>query len=167
MQKNPFKFQQKILTKSYMEIISLLKRDTKKIVFTNGCFDILHQGHIHLLSNAKSLGDVLIVGINNDASIRRLKGANRPIINLESRAVILAALEMVDYIITFSEDTPLKLIQEIQPDVLVKGGDYTLENIVGYDIVLQNGGAVKIVETLEGLSTTDIEHKIQNNIKKS
>ncbi|MCO5249526.1 MAG: D-glycero-beta-D-manno-heptose 1-phosphate adenylyltransferase [Chitinophagales bacterium] len=161
------RYQNKILGENHSEIISSIKAKNKSIVFTNGCFDILHVGHIHILSKAKELGDILIVGVNSDDSVERLKGRHRPIIPIESRINVLAALEMTDFIIEFSEDTPLRLIQEIQPDVLVKGGDYEVKTIVGSDFVLKRGGKVEIVEILEGFSTTDIELKIQNKIKKS
>jgi rfaE bifunctional protein nucleotidyltransferase chain/domain len=133
----------------------------KKIVFTNGVFDLLHLGHIDYLSKAKDEGDILIVGVNTDASTRRLnKGNNRPITNQESRSTILAALLFVDAVVLFDEDTPYKLIQQIQPDVLVKGSDYKAEDIVGFDIVNAKGGRVVTIDFLEGYSTTAIEEKI-------
>ena len=133
----------------------------KKIVFTNGVFDILHQGHIASLSQAASNGHVLIVGVNADASVKRLKGESRPVSNENSRALLLAALVITDAIIIFEEDTPLNLITAILPDVLVKGGDYTLEQIVGAKEVMANGGEVKIVPILEGFSTTAIIEKMK------
>jgi len=126
------------------------------IVFTNGCFDILHIGHLHTLQAAKTFGTKLIVGLNSDDSVKRLKGETRPIFNEEQRALQLAALTMIDAIIAFEEDTPLQLIKTIKPNVLVKGGDYKADEIVGYDIVSQNGGRVEIVPYLEGISTTII-----------
>lgn len=135
----------------------------KKIVFTNGCFDILHPGHVYYLNQAKSLGDVLIVGLNSDDSVRRLnKGAERPIHPQEERAKVLASLLCVDYVCIFQEDTPLELIKIVKPDVLVKGGDYTIDKIVGADIVLQNGGKVEIIPLLEGYSTTNIVRKLKS-----
>ncbi|HQW84173.1 MAG TPA: D-glycero-beta-D-manno-heptose 1-phosphate adenylyltransferase [Ferruginibacter sp.] len=134
----------------------------KKIVFTNGVFDILHQGHIASLSEAASFGHVLIVAINTDDSVKRLKGNNRPVNNENSRALLLASLLMTDAIILFNEDTPLNLITDILPDVLVKGGDYTIDEIVGAKEVLTNGGEVKIVPILEGFSTTGIIEKMKN-----
>lgn len=128
----------------------------KKIVFTNGVFDILHEGHIASLSEAASYGDVLIVGLNADASVKRLKGESRPVNNEQSRALLLASLLMTDVIILFEEDTPLELIKSIMPDVLVKGGDYTVDQIAGAKEVIANGGEVKIVPILEGFSTTGI-----------
>ncbi len=135
----------------------------QKIVFTNGCFDILHLGHIDYLSKAADLGNKLIIGLNSDASTQRLKGTNRPIIDEKSRAALLAALFFVDAVILFNEDTPLSLISSLKPDVLVKGADYDLKNIVGAEVVLQTGGAVKTIEFLEGYSTSAIEKKILSN----
>lgn len=134
----------------------------KKIVFTNGVFDILHQGHIASLSEAASFGDVLIVAVNTNASVKRLKGTSRPVNDENARALILASLLMTDAIILFDEDTPLNLITAIMPDVLVKGGDYTIDNIVGAKEVMANGGEVKIVPILEGFSTTGIIEKMKN-----
>ena len=148
---------QKIFSKE--ELIPQLKRWEligKKIVFTNGVFDILHKGHIHILSEAATHADILIVGVNADASVKRLKGNTRPINAEGSRALILAALLMVDAVIIFEEDTPLELIKFIKPNVLVKGGDYTLETIVGAKEVIANGGEVKIIPLEEGFSTTGI-----------
>ena len=133
----------------------------KKIVFTNGVFDILHEGHIASLSEAASHGHILIVGVNADASVKRLKGESRPVNNENSRALILASLVITDAIIIFEEDTPLNLITSILPDVLVKGGDYTLEQIVGAKEVMANGGKVKIAAILEGFSTTSIIEKMK------
>ena len=133
----------------------------KKIVFTNGVFDILHEGHIASLSEAASHGHILIVGVNADASVKRLKGESRPVNNENSRALILASLVITDAIIIFEEDTPLNLITAILPDVLVKGGDYTLEQIVGAKEVMANGGKVKIAAILEGFSTTSIIKKMK------
>jgi D-beta-D-heptose 7-phosphate kinase/D-beta-D-heptose 1-phosphate adenosyltransferase len=132
-----------------------------KIAFTNGCFDILHAGHIHSLSQAASFADVLIVGLNSDASTKKLKGENRPINNEQNRALILASLVMVDAVVLFDEDTPHELIKSILPDVLVKGGDYTIDTIVGAKEVMANGGRVEIIPLVEGLSTTSILKKIE------
>jgi len=132
----------------------------KKIVFTNGCFDILHLGHIDYLSKAADLGDMLIIGLNTDRSVNRIKGNNRPLQDEMSRAVVLASLGFVDYVVLFNEDTPLNLIELTQPDVLVKGADYKPEDIVGYDIVKNKGGKIVTIEFLEGYSTTAIENKI-------
>lgn len=133
----------------------------KKIVFTNGVFDILHQGHIASLSEAASYGHILIVGVNADASVKRLKGETRPINDEQSRALLLASLVMIDAVLIFGEDTPLHLITNILPDVLIKGGDYTLEQIVGAKEVIANGGEVKIAPIVEGFSTTRIIEKMR------
>lgn len=127
-----------------------------KVVFTNGCFDILHRGHIEYLSKAADMGDVLVVGLNTDASVRRLKGEGRPVNNEESRALVLASLSFVDAVVLFDEDTPYELIKAIHPDVLVKGADYKVEDIVGYDIVTSYGGIVETVPLVEGCSTTKL-----------
>ncbi len=141
--------------------IASLKVVGKKIVFTNGCFDILHQGHIYSLSQAAAEADYLIVAVNSDESVKRLgKGGNRPINNEESRALILASLLIVDAVIIFNDDTPQILISTLLPDVLVKGGDYKIEQIVGSKEVLENGGRVVINKIIEGFSTTNIIHKI-------
>ncbi|MGB4845399.1 MAG: D-glycero-beta-D-manno-heptose 1-phosphate adenylyltransferase [Ferruginibacter sp.] len=133
----------------------------KKVVFTNGVFDILHEGHIASLSEAASHGHILIIGVNTDASVKRLKGESRPVNNEHSRALLLASLLMTDAIILFDEDTPINLITALLPDVLVKGGDYTIEQIVGAKEVIANGGEVKIVPILEGFSTTGIIEKMK------
>lgn len=144
------------------KISKSLKEQGKIIVFTNGCFDILHRGHIEYLAKAKEFGDVLIVGLNSDHSVERLKGKGRPINSQEDRATILDSLKPVDYVVIFEEDTPLRLIQVIQPDVLVKGGDYKFEEIVGAEFVISRGGRVVIVPYLEGKSTTKIIEQIIN-----
>jgi D-beta-D-heptose 7-phosphate kinase/D-beta-D-heptose 1-phosphate adenosyltransferase len=142
--------------------MSSWKATGKTVAFTNGCFDILHQGHIYSLSQAASEADYLIVAVNTDASVKRLgKGDNRPINNEESRAILLAALSVVDAVIIFDEDTPQQLIATLLPDVLVKGGDYTIEKIAGSKEVIANGGRVVINKIVEGFSTTNIIHKIQ------
>lgn len=133
----------------------------KTVVFTNGCFDLLHRGHIRYLSQARGLGDVLIVGLNDDESIRRQhKGPERPILPLEDRAAILSALEMVDYVCPFSEDTPERIIAQLKPDILVKGADYRLNQIVGREIVERTGGRVIALSLLQGRSTSAIVRKI-------
>jgi D-beta-D-heptose 7-phosphate kinase/D-beta-D-heptose 1-phosphate adenosyltransferase len=134
------------------------------VVFTNGCFDVIHAGHVSYLSAAKKLGDLLIIGINDDESVRRLKGPARPVNTLENRAKVLAAMSFVDYIIPFSDDTPIKLIELISPDVLVKGGDYIAEEIVGYNFVTSNGGSVKVLPHVDGLSSSATIAKINNNL---
>ena len=138
-----------------------LKLHPQKIVFTNGCFDVLHFGHVHYLLEAKKLGDILVVGLNSDDSVRRLKGPSRPINGEKERAFVLAALACVDYVVVFDEDTPKELIETVRPDVLVKGGDYTLDNIVGADFVTQNGGTVTTIPFVEGFSSTRIIKKLK------
>lgn len=132
------------------------------VVFTNGCFDILHYGHLHYLADARDLGDRLIVGLNSAASVRRLKGEHRPINDELTRQYLLAALEVVDAVVVFEDDTPLDLIVRIAPDILVKGGDWRPEQIVGSDFVLENGGKVMSLPFVEGYSTTNIEAKIRS-----
>ena len=133
----------------------------KKIVFTNGCFDLLHKGHIEYLAKASELGDALIIGLNTDDSIKRIKGSNRPINNEIARANVLASLVFVDGVFFFDEDTPYELIKRVNPDVLVKGADYKEENIVGYDIVKANGGEIKTIDLVDGYSTTNLIDKIK------
>tara|TARA_Y100000591_G_C21435259_1_gene498896 strand:- start:14 stop:496 length:483 start_codon:yes stop_codon:yes gene_type:complete len=146
---------------SLSKTIDLLRKSDKKVVFTNGCFDLLHSGHLKLLKKAKSFADVLIVGINSDSSVRVLKGEGRPVVNQEDRLVILACLKIVDFVIIFEEETPLNLIKCISPSVLVKGGDYKLSEIVGGEHVIKNGGKVKIVKLKEGYSTSKFLKKIK------
>ncbi|MEO0470680.1 MAG: D-glycero-beta-D-manno-heptose 1-phosphate adenylyltransferase [Bacteroidota bacterium] len=131
------------------------------IVFTNGCFDLLHPGHVDCLGKARQEGDRLVVGLNTDASVQRLKGPSRPIQSEQARALVLAGLQAVDLVILFEEDTPLRLIQSILPDVLVKGGDYKLDEIVGAKEVMDHGGSVKTIPFLEGYSSSSIIEKIQ------
>jgi rfaE bifunctional protein nucleotidyltransferase chain/domain len=140
--------------------LSIWKFFGDKIVFTNGCFDILHLGHIDYLSKAADEGDILVVGVNTDRSTSGLKGPHRPINNEEQRSMILASLHFVDAVILFDEPTPIELIRLVQPDVLIKGADYKPEEIVGFDIVKAKGGVVKTIEFLPGYSTTMIEEKI-------
>ncbi len=135
-------------------------KENKKIVFTNGCFDIIHQGHIDYLAKARDLGDKLIIGLNTDSSVSAIKGPTRPIQDEKSRAIILAAMQFVDAIVYFSEPTPYELIKALQPDVLVKGADYKPEEIVGYDIVKAKKGEIITLTYLEGYSTSNIEKKI-------
>lgn len=137
-----------------------IKNDKKSIVFTNGCFDILHRGHASYLNQAKSLGDNLIVGVNSDRSVRALKGESRPVNNESDRAFLIDNLKSVDYVIIFDEDTPYDLIREIQPDILVKGGDWKEEDIVGWDIVKESGGKVLSLKFIENYSTTNTIKKL-------
>lgn len=146
-----------------LQIIDELKTQGKKIVFTNGCFDIIHAGHLDYLTKAKQLGDYLIIGLNSDDSVSKLKGPSRPINNQEDRAAVLSGLKPVDFVVLFEEQTPFNLINSIKPDILVKGGDYTIENIVGSDIVENNGGKVIVIPFVKGKSTTNIIEKIKEN----
>ena len=145
----------------FSRILSFINFKSKKIVFTNGCFDIIHRGHIEYLAQAAQLGDFLIVGLNTDSSTSKLKGPNRPIQDEESRALILASLQFVNAVVLFSEETPYNLIKLIQPNILVKGSDYTIENIIGNDIVKAKGGEIKTINFIEGYSTTSILNKIR------
>jgi D-beta-D-heptose 7-phosphate kinase/D-beta-D-heptose 1-phosphate adenosyltransferase len=160
MKKTEIISQKIYLLPDLLKIISILRLQSKKIAFTNGCFDILHRGHIASLSDAAKEADFLIVGVNSDASTKRLKGEGRPVNDEASRALVLASLIIVDAVVLFDEDTPLELIKAIEPDVLVKGGDYTLEQIVGAKEVMANGGRVVINPILAGFSTTGILEKI-------
>lgn len=148
---------QKVLAGSQLDqTLSEYKKLNKKIVFTNGCFDLLHIGHVRYLEQAKAQGDILIVGINTDASVKKIKGPTRPIQNENDRAEILASLKAVDHTVLFNEDTPIDLIKHIKPDVLVKGGDWKVEQIVGWDFVQSYGGIVRSLQFVEGKSTTNI-----------
>ena len=144
-------------------IVETEKAKGKIVVFTNGCFDLLHAGHVKYLQKARSFGDLLVLGLNSDSSVRRLKGDKRPLINEAERGHILSALDCVDYVVIFQEDTPLKLIETLKPAILVKGGDYTPDRVVGKDIVESWGGRVELVEFVDGKSTTNIIEKILNN----
>ena len=139
-----------------------LKLHQRKIVFTNGCFDVLHFGHIHYLLKAKELGDILVVGLNSDDSVRRLKGPARPVNGEKERAFVLAALSCIDYVTLFEEDTPEELIKVVRPDVLVKGGDYDISTIVGADFVQRNGGIVTTIPFVEGFSSTRIIEQLNS-----
>ncbi len=141
------------------EVLSPLRK-TKKIVFTNGCFDIIHAGHVDYLEKTKALGDVLVVGMNSDDSMRRIKGEKRPIVPQEMRAKVLSSLKPVDYVVIFEEDTPLELIKKVKPHVLVKGGDWELENIVGREFVESYGGVVKTIPFEYDISTSKIIEKV-------
>lgn len=155
----------KIIDKSNCQIIAeQLRSEGKKIVFTNGCFDILHPGHVEYLLGSKELGDILIVGVNTDSSVKKLnKGVNRPINSLDTRMFVLAGLSSTDYIVPFDEETPIELIKTISPDILVKGGDYAISQIVGFEYVTSYGGDVFCFPFKEGYSTTDIINKINSN----
>ncbi|MER3447688.1 MAG: bifunctional heptose 7-phosphate kinase/heptose 1-phosphate adenyltransferase [Candidatus Dadabacteria bacterium] len=156
----------KILSKETLSAtVSRLKTNGKRIVFTNGCFDLFHIGHLRLLKEAKKLGDALVVAINSDSSVKRLKGESRPLISENDRAHIIAALDCVDYVSLFSEDTPFELIKALKPDVLVKGGDYTLDTVVGRDFVESYGGRVCIIPLVEGISTSVLLSRIKNGFE--
>ncbi len=143
-------------------IVQQLKQQGKTVVFTNGCFDILHVGHVRLLREAKALGDVLIVAVNSDASVKTIKGAGRPFVPAEQRAEVVAALEPVDYVIIFDEPDPLRIITEITPHVLVKGGDWTVDTIIGREVVEKAGGKVIPLPFVEGISSSSIVQRIIN-----
>ncbi|MCK4358257.1 MAG: D-glycero-beta-D-manno-heptose 1-phosphate adenylyltransferase [Candidatus Cloacimonetes bacterium] len=146
--------------KEIKKIAENLHKQNEKIIFTNGCFDILHRGHIEYLKDAKKLGDVLIIGLNSDDSVKIIKGENRPINSEEDRAEILSQLKPVDFVVIFNEDTPYELIKSIVPDILVKGGDWKIEEIIGSDIVIKNGGKVKSLKYFPTSSTSNIIKKI-------
>ena len=143
--------------------LEIWRGSNKKIVFTNGCFDLIHLGHIEVLARSADLGDILIIGVNTDSSIKELKGNNRPIIKENSRAQQLASLEFVDAVILFNEQTPLELIKVIKPNVITKGGDYNSEQVVGNEIAVKNEGEVIIIPLTQGYSTTSILAKIKND----
>jgi len=137
-------------------IVALLKRRGRKVVFTNGCFDILHNGHVRYLAAARALGDSLIIAVNSDASVRRIKGPNRPITPQEERLELLASFSFVDYVLAFDDNDPLRVIEALLPDVLVKGSDWALDEIVGRDVVESHGGRVERIDLVGGISTTKI-----------
>lgn len=146
--------------KELKKIVFTFKNKGKKIIFTNGCFDLFHYGHIKYLEDAKGKGDILVVAINSDSSVRRIKGNKRPIINEQERLRTVAALESVNYAVLFSEDTPIKVIKSLKPDILVKGADWDEKDIVGRDFVLSYGGRVSTIKLVKGLSTTNLIKKI-------
>ncbi|HQO51125.1 MAG TPA: D-glycero-beta-D-manno-heptose 1-phosphate adenylyltransferase [Bacteroidales bacterium] len=146
--------------KSLSNMLHVWRFQQKKIVFTNGCFDIVHLGHLDYLSKAADLGDILILGLNTDASVQRLKGAGRPVVDELARAFMMASLRFVDAVVLFDQQTPYELIQLVQPDVLVKGKDYKAEEVVGYDIVTAKGGKVETIDLVPGYSTTALIQKI-------
>jgi len=139
-----------------LEIRKELKKENKKVVFTNGCFDILHAGHVDYLNKAKEMGDILILGLNSDSSIKRIKGEKRPIVNENERAFLLSNLKAVDYVVLFNEDTPAEIIDYLIPDILIKGADWAIDKIVGRETVEKNGGEVKTIKFVTNQSTTNI-----------
>lgn len=143
--------------------VNAWKQTGEDVVFTNGCFDIIHRGHVEVLAQTADLGDRLIIGLNSDSSIQKLKGEDRPIIDEQARSILLAAISFVDAVILFSEDTPINLISTLLPDVLAKGGDYEIDTIVGHEIVQNNGGKVILVPFVDGFSSTTIIEKIKNS----
>ena len=154
---------EKLIEKENLDnIIKKLKSENKKIVFTNGCFDILHAGHVRYLKESKKFGDILIVGLNSDVSVKKIKGESRPINPEMDRAEVLAGLEAVSYIVLFDETSPVKLLEEIKPDIYTKGADYTLETLPEADVVIKNGGRVQFINLVEGKSTTNVIKKITN-----
>jgi len=144
-----------------LQTLAQWKAEGQTIVFTNGCFDILHLGHVDYLEKAHKQGDKLVVGLNTDASVRQIKGETRPIVNENSRGRVIAALAFVDLVVLFDESTPKRLIEAVKPDILVKGDDYTVENIVGADFVIANGGHVQTIPLVKGFSTSAIVEKIR------
>lgn len=148
--------------KDLISTVEKLKKENKKIVFTNGCFDILHIGHVRYLKKSASYGDILIIGLNSDSSVKKLKGESRPINNEQDRAELLSELGFVDYVVIFSEDTLEKLLDEIKPDIYTKGADYTLETLPEAKTVLKNNGKVEFINLVEGKSTTNVIKKIEN-----
>jgi rfaE bifunctional protein nucleotidyltransferase chain/domain len=146
----------------FSQLLAFWRFKSKRIVFTNGCFDILHRGHVEYLAKTAQEGDVLVIGLNDDNSVTKIKGEGRPVQDQESRAMLLASLQYVSAVVLFNEETPLNLIKLVQPDVLVKGADYSLENIVGAGDVLAKGGEVKTIEFVEGYSTSSILNKVQS-----
>lgn len=147
---------------SLREVLARRRTAGGRIVFTNGCFDLLHPGHVRFLEAARALGDVLVVGLNDDDSVRRLKGPGRPVLRLAERAEVLAALAAVDHIVAFAEDTPLRLIELLAPDVLVKGADWGPDEIVGRDAVRRGGGRVERIDLVPGISTTELIRRIRD-----
>ena len=141
--------------------IQPLQQQGKKIVFTNGCFDILHAGHVDIFQQARNLGDVLVVAVNSDISIKKIKGEKRPVVPQEQRMQVLAALEAIDYVVIFEEEDPFQVIKELQPDILVKGGDWPIETIVGREIVEKKGGKILSIPLMEGISTTNIIEEVK------
>ena len=144
-------------------IVVVARNNGKKVAFTNGCFDLLHRGHVHVLREAKACGDLLIVGINSDESVKQIKGPTRPVLPESDRCELLGAMEMVDYVVLFDEPDPHDLISAVRPDVLVKGGDWNTEKIIGADLVEEAGGRVAVVPYIKGFSTTELIERVKNS----
>ena len=160
-----FETEKKIQTKEEVsKLVEQLKSEGKKVVFTNGCFDIVHLGHVDYLEKARNLGDFLVVGLNTDSSVSRIKGPARPVSDENSRSRVMASFAFVDAVVFFDEPTPKELIETIKPDILTKGKDYQVENIVGADFVIKNGGKVETLDLVNGYSTSSVIHKIQQTI---
>ena len=145
----------------FLKIREILRNENKKLVFTNGCFDIIHRGHVDYLTRARELGDALVVALNSDESVRKLKGEGRPVVSLSDRAFVLSNLKCVDFVISFDEETPFEIISKVIPDILVKGGDWKLDQIVGRDIVEKNGGKVFSLKYVDNYSTSSLLEKIK------
>ncbi len=162
------KIRSKILdSESLGKILDAKRKEDKRVVFTNGCFDILHRGHVEYLSDASDLGEVFVIGLNSDASVRKIKGASRPAVDEESRALTLASFEFVDFVVLFNEDTPCELMRVLLPDIWVKGGDYdNIDKLPEFHLMEEMGGEVVILPFVEGYSTTDIYQKILGSAKK-
>jgi len=141
--------------------IQALQQQGKKAVFTNGCFDILHAGHVNIFQQARNMGDVLVVAVNSDLSIKKIKGEKRPVVPQAQRMQVLAALEAIDYVVIFEDENPLQIIKELQPDILVKGGDWPIETIIGREIVEKKGGKILSIPLMEGISTTNIIEEVK------
>ena len=155
-----------IALEEFVPVITRLKQDGKRIVFTNGCFDIIHVGHIRYLKSAKELGDILVIGLNSDESVRKIKGDNRPIVSHGERAEVLSSIRSVDYVVIFNEPDPYNTIAAIKPDILIKGGDWAIDNIVGRDIVESYGGEVRTIPFVEGFSSSRIIGDVLNKFRK-
>ncbi|HBI22625.1 MAG TPA: D-glycero-beta-D-manno-heptose 1-phosphate adenylyltransferase [Nitrospiraceae bacterium] len=155
-----------IALEEFVPVIARLKQDGKRIVFTNGCFDIIHVGHIRYLKSAKELGDILVIGLNSDESVRKIKGDNRPIVSQGERAEVLSSIRSVDYVVIFNEPDPYNTIAAIKPDILIKGGDWAIDNIVGRDIVESYGGEVRTIPFVEGFSSSRIIGDVLNKFRK-
>ncbi|OGW55090.1 MAG: glycerol-3-phosphate cytidylyltransferase [Nitrospirae bacterium RIFCSPLOWO2_02_42_7] len=155
-----------IALEEFVPVIARLKQDGKRIVFTNGCFDIIHVGHIRYLKSAKELGDILVIGLNSDESVRKIKGDNRPIVSQGERAEVLSSIRSVDYVVIFNEPDPYNTIVAIKPDILIKGGDWAIDNIVGRDIVESYGGEVRTIPFVEGFSSSRIIGDVLNKFRK-